>query len=442
MKILLVNDCPSGLDGSGGVEMYIPQLQQALAKQGIQTALLTQQMRGRPEILEKTKFLIPDFNAPPLRKQPLRNLRQHRAALKKAAGCIREFNPDVIHIHNLMNPGALHMLRQCGIPIVKSIHDCRPFCVKPPPVVASRLIGGSETFCDIHFGLHCWSRCYAGSGNTLKDRIEAWSFFPANLRALHEIRQADQMVVYSRYLKELALSRMPDERRIHVVHHFSEAEDAPEDLSAKPEGTPVFIYAGRLSPEKGVLHIFDALERIPHTACTVIIAGDGPIRNEVERRRQDCCPAHTVEVRGFVRQQQLYELYRRSSVLLFPSIGSEGCPLTGIESMYFNTPAIGYDTGGVGEWLVNGETGVLLPRGDIAGLARAMAELAADPARTARLGRQARAFVSRKFRKETHINRLLEIYELAMKARCGMRDSLARIARPASRITHNKDPFP
>jgi len=415
VRVLLVNDYPAGLAGSGGVELHIPQLEKALAEQGIQTALLTAQLPESPEIHTADRFAIPEFDAPPLRKRFWRNIRKHRTALKKAAECIREFNPDVIHIHNLMNPGALHMLRQC-VPIVKSLHDCRPFCVKPPPVVASRLIGDSEEFCDISFGRHCWPRCYARSGKSAVERLEAWSFFPANLRALHEIVQADQMVVYSRYLKELALRKMPDEQRIHIVHHFTDSENAPEDLSTKPADRPVFIFAGRLSPEKGILQIFDALERIPEIACKVVIAGDGPMRDEVERRSRICHLSHTIEIEGFIGQKKLYELYRQSSALLFPSIGSEACGLSGVEAMYFNTPAIGYDTGGVGEWLVSGETGILLPRGDIAGLARAMAELASDPEKTARLGRQARAFVSRKFTKEKHINRLIDIYKLAIKS--------------------------
>jgi glycosyltransferase involved in cell wall biosynthesis len=421
--VLLVNDCPTGLDGSGGVEMHVPQLQRALAERGIQTGLLAHQLRGCPEFRKEDQFLIPDFNTPPLRKRPLRNIRQHHAALNKAAEWIREFKPDVIHIHNLMNPGALRMLRQCGVPVVKSIHDCRPFCVKPPPKVAFRMIGDSEELCDISFGKRCWRPCYARAGKTMKDRVEAWSFFPANLRALRETVQVDQLVVYSRYIEELALRMMPDEQRIHVVRLFTDAADVPEDLSVKPADLPVFIYAGRLSPEKGVLQIFDALERIPQTVCRVIIAGDGPLRDEVERRSRNCHPSHEVEVKGFAGRKQLFELYRRSSVLLFPSIYGEAFGLSGIEAMYFNTPAIGYDAGGVGEWLVNGETGILLPRGDVAGLARAMAELASDPEKTARLGRQARAFVSQKFRKETHINRLMEIYEQAMKARCGIRDA-------------------
>ena len=55
------------------------------------------------------------------------------------------------------------------------------------------------------------------------------------------------------------------------------------------------------------------------------------------------------------------------------------------------------------------------PRGDIAGLARAMTDLASDPQQTARLGRQARVFVSQKFRKQTHVRQLMDIYERALQ---------------------------
>ncbi|HKL21375.1 MAG TPA: glycosyltransferase family 4 protein, partial [Tichowtungia sp.] len=120
---------------------------------------------------------------------------------------------------------------------------------------------------------------------------------------------------------------------------------------------------------------------------------------------------------GFVKQKQLYALYRRSTVLLFPSIGSEGCPLVGLEAMYFGNTAIGYDTGGAGEWLVDGQTGIRVERGDIDGLAQAMARLAADPQERFRLRRQAREYVRAKFRCEQHIRDVIHLYHQAIQDR-------------------------
>jgi glycosyltransferase involved in cell wall biosynthesis len=416
MRVLIVNDCPPGLSGAGGVETHIRQLKEALIARGIDTAILASQTRGLPERREDGLFLIPDLNSPPLRKHFLRNRHQQQTALKKAAEVIRQFKPDVINVHNFMNPGVLHLLRNSG-PVVKSLHDCRPFCVKPPPVVQSRMIGDTEEFCDITFGRRCWKCCYAHSGNTCIKRIEAWSYFPANLKSLDEILQFDRIVTYGSYLKELASRKFRDEQRIHIVHHFSDAEQASADVPIKPVVDPVFLYSGRLAPEKTPQHIFQALERIPDISCKVIISGDGSLREDIERRARTVPPRHKVEIKGFVDQTQLYELYKQSSILLFPSISSEGCPLVGIESMYFGNTAIGYDTGGAGEWLVDGLTGIRVPRGDVDGLAKAMARLAADPEETARLRAQARAYVSQKFQRERHISQLIDIYKKTIQDR-------------------------
>jgi glycosyltransferase involved in cell wall biosynthesis len=414
MKVLIVNDCPPGQSGSGGVETHIRQLKEALIERGVDAAILASQRRGFPEQLEDGLFLIPNLNAPPLRKHLLENYRQQQTALKKAEEIIRQFNPDVINVHNFMNPGVLHLLRKSG-PVVKSLHDCRPFCVKPPPVVQSRMIGDTEEFCDMTFGRQCWKCCYAHAGHTPIERIEAWSYFPANLKALDETLQFDRIVTYGSYLKELALRLFNDEQRIHIVHHFSDAEQASAGFEITPTDEPVFILAGRLAPEKTPLHVFQALERFPDIPCRVIIAGDGPLREDVERCARAVSPLHKIEVKGFVGQAGLYELYRQSSILLFPSISSEGCPLVGIEAMYFGNTAIGYDTGGAGEWLVDGLTGIRVERGDIDGLARAMTRLIADPEETTRLRRQARDFVSRKFTKNNHISQLTDVYERAIQ---------------------------
>ncbi len=415
MRVLLVNECPTNIAGSGGVEIHVRQLCNALQERGVQAGILASQLRGLPREETLQEVRIPAFRTPPLRKRFVKNHLEHRNALKKARRYITELRPDVIHIHNLMDPGALHMLRTCNIPVIKSTHDCRPFCVKPPPVIASRLIGDSETFCDISLGLACWRRCYAHAGKTPMDRIQSWSYFPYNLAACGEIAQADHLIVYSRYLKKLALRKMSDPQRIHEIPLFTAAEQAANPSTPKPKGMPRFLFAGRLSPEKGILKIFDALDRIPEVSCNLTIAGDGPIRSAVEQRIQHSHPRHEIEMTGYLDQPRLYDLYRNTSVLLFPSIGSEGCPLAGIEAMYFGATAIAFDTGGVEEWLVDGKTGILLPRGDVAGLANAIAGLASSPLRIEELGREAQCFVQQKFNRSNHLDLLIETYKTAIQ---------------------------
>ncbi|MFH0878299.1 MAG: glycosyltransferase family 4 protein [Lentisphaerota bacterium] len=417
MKIMLVNDVPVGLAGSGGVEKHVLELERALREAGHQTVLLTHQLRGQPEVQSAGRYLIPHFNAPPLRKRPARNYLDQSRALEKVQRIVADENPDVIHVHNFMNPRALRLLRRLR-PVVKSIHDCRPFCTKPYPAVASRLIGDSETFCDITFCWRCWSRCYLRAGCTWVEKMDAWSSYPANMRALREIAAFDKVVVYSRYLGELAAACVSKEK-IELVHFFTEAEKM-EEAAAQPDDPPVLFFAGRLAPEKGIRHLFKAVEALPpDLRFRLVIAGDGPLREEAAAWAARRPAGGPVELAGFLSYEPMMDWYRRAYVVLFPSIGSEGCPLTGIEAMYAGAPVIGFDVGGVGEWLVNEETGVLLPRGDIAGMTRAIADLLRDPARRRAMGERARKYVGAKFRKALHLQRLSEVYEGAIRARKG-----------------------
>lgn len=411
MKVLIVNDRAPCLDGSGGAETHVRQLKKALEEQpGITVAILAGRHEGEPELVEEDRFLIPNLDLPPLRKHALKNRRKQQAALARAETLIRGFGPDVIHVHNFINPAVLRMLRRYG-PAVKSLHDVRPLCIKPPPITASRLIRNTERLCTGNCGLHCFFRCYALAGDTLTDRMASWAQFPANMQSRREVLKYQQIVTYGSYLRDFAARVHPAPERIHVVPHFTDAERASAGVEIRPLDETVFLFAGRLSYEKGLLHIFRALEQIPDIPCRVIIAGDGPLRDEVAQRARSVSPQHRIELPGFVRQEALYDLYRRSSVLLFPSIGAEGCGLVGPESMYFGNTAIGYDTGGAGEWLIDGVTGIRVERCDVDGLARAMARLATHPDERLALRVRAREFVRQKFRREAHVSDLIEIYE-------------------------------
>jgi glycosyltransferase involved in cell wall biosynthesis len=418
MRVLLVNDHSPGLSGCGGVEIHVHQLKEALTEAGLTVGLLAGQPAREPERVEDDLFLIPHLDSPPLRKHALDNRRKQQAALKRAEELICRFRPDVIHVHNFMNPGVLNLLRACS-PTVKSIHDVRPFCVKPPPITACRLVGNTTKFCDRSFGPGCFWRCYALAGASVTDRLASWTLFAANMRSLNEIIKYDRIVTYGTFLRDLAGRQVPDPGRIHIIHQFTAAERAAAGVVPKPHAEPVFIFAGRLSPEKGPQYIFDALDRIPDVSCRVILAGDGVLGEDLRRRANTASPRHRIELKGFLNQKQLYDLYRRTSVLLFPSIGSEGCPLVGLEAMSFGNTAIGFDTGGAGEWLVDGQTGIRAQRGNVEALSRAMARLAARPTERFRLRCQAQSYVRDKFKKEMHIGGLIKVYEQTIHDRSG-----------------------
>jgi glycosyltransferase involved in cell wall biosynthesis len=134
---------------------------------------------------------------------------------------------------------------------------------------------------------------------------------------------------------------------------------------AKP---PEVLYAGRLSPEKGVLELVEATEDMK-----LVVAGDGPLRSRVPRAL------------GFVPHDQLERLYARAAVVACPS-RREGFGVACLEAMAHARPVVATDVGGLRDLVVDGQTGLVVPPRDSEALRAALERLLADGELRRRLG--------------------------------------------------------
>jgi glycosyltransferase involved in cell wall biosynthesis len=154
--------------------------------------------------------------------------------------------------------------------------------------------------------------------------------------------------------------------------------DVPADYSAEDE-PPFVLYAGRLSPEKGILDLVEAADGIP-----LVVAGDGPLRGQV--------PAAL----GFVPHDELLRLYGRAAVVAVPS-HREGFGVVCAEAMAQGRPVVAGAVGGLLDLVVDGETGLHVPPGDVESLRAALVRLLADPELRRRLGNAGRERVRERF---------------------------------------------
>jgi glycosyltransferase involved in cell wall biosynthesis len=147
--------------------------------------------------------------------------------------------------------------------------------------------------------------------------------------------------------------------------------DIPETVP-EPDEPPHVLYAGRLSPEKGILELVEAARGMP-----IVVAGDGPLRDRLP------------EALGFVPHDRLLGLYERAAVVACPS-HREGYGVVCAEAMAHGRPVVASAVGGLRDLVVDGETGLLVPPGDVAALRGALERLLGDGALRARMGRAAR----------------------------------------------------
>jgi glycosyltransferase involved in cell wall biosynthesis len=154
---------------------------------------------------------------------------------------------------------------------------------------------------------------------------------------------------------------------------------------------PVFAYLGRLKRYKGVHHVIRAFAAMNDPRATLEIAGAGDYRVALERLAASLDLGERVRFLGRIREEDKLALLRRAWALVFAS-PKEGWGITNLEAAACGTPVIASNSPGIRESVRDGETGFLVPHGDVSAMAAAMTRLAADPALVSRLGAQARRF--------------------------------------------------
>lgn len=156
---------------------------------------------------------------------------------------------------------------------------------------------------------------------------------------------------------------------------------------------PLFAYLGRLKRYKRVDLVIEGFARAAVPEATLEIAGAGDHRPALERLVGSLDLSERVKFLGRISESEKLALLRRAWALVFTS-PKEGWGITNLEAAACGTPVVASDAPGLRESVRDGETGFLVPHGDVAALAAALHRLAGDPALVARLGQQGRAFAT------------------------------------------------
>lgn len=162
-----------------------------------------------------------------------------------------------------------------------------------------------------------------------------------------------------------------------------------------PGGDPI-VYAGRLTPEKGIMVLAETWSRFPNLPPLVVF-GDGPARSALEG-------VPNVILRGHRPHADVLEQLAKARAVVVPSLWPEPFGRVVIEAAAYGTPAIVGNTGGLPELVADGVTGFIVPRGSAAAIAGAVGALHPDMREASR-----NAFM-RRFAAPVVTPRLIEVY--------------------------------
>ncbi len=163
----------------------------------------------------------------------------------------------------------------------------------------------------------------------------------------------------------------------------------PDPGSRAP--VPTFAYLGRLKRYKGVEIVIRAFAALARTDAVLEIAGAGDDRARLEALARSLDLGARVRFLGFVSEAEKLALLRRAWAVALAS-PKEGWGLTNVEAEACGTPVVASDSPGIRESVRHGETGFLVPHGDVAAMAAAFGRIAGSPSLVSEMGARARAF--------------------------------------------------
>jgi glycosyltransferase involved in cell wall biosynthesis len=184
---------------------------------------------------------------------------------------LRRIDPEVTHVHNLFPNYGERWVRDWDGPLVCTVHNVRPVCAAGTFVRDGRACTDCLTAAGPLPALR--HRCYRGSAVATAPLVWAQRIRPPRQPLLS---RADRILVPADRVRTLWARTGVPEDRLHVLPHFV---PGPRTPTSPATARTSFVWAGRLSPEKGLADLLRAWpDRLPLT-----VLGDGPERDRCER---------------------------------------------------------------------------------------------------------------------------------------------------------------
>lgn len=347
MKILQINKF---YFLKGGSERYLFDLSKLLKQKGHKVIPFSMKdERNFPS--EYSEYFIENIN---LHKFNLKNIFKffyNYEAVQKLEKLIKKEKPDIAHLHNIahqLTPAIIKILKKHNIPVVQTLHDYKLICPN------SKLFTGSK-YCEACRGgkyYNCFFRnCMHNSrAMSFLGMLEAY----LNSRIKKAYDDVDMFIAPSEFMRNVCLKFGVSGKKIKTVYNFVEIENLK--ISAINYQEEYLLYFGRLTEEKGVMMLVEAMKNVK-SEIKLKIVGAGPDHKKLEIRTEKLGLKKRVEFLGPKYGTSLKELIKGSKAVVMPSVWPENMPYSLLESMSVGKVVIAARVGGMTELIENGVNG-------------------------------------------------------------------------------------
>lgn len=397
MKILHVNN---NFEYFGGSEQYLFSVCRELGRTGFKNIVIhgSSSTDTHKNIVERSYGIpfLDDFDR--CRRRPVTN---------EIQSIIKEEKPDIVYLHNMHNPYVVDVLT-AALPVVKFVHDHELYCIK-----TTRMLNGK--LCTNSWHLICLVNAFRGDGYRCMERrrlsiIARKTKLMVLTKYIH--KKIRRFVVASEHIKNNLVSQGYAKNKIDVIPYFTET---PKGVK-RERGNNTILFVGRLLTEKGPDILIDVLTLLKESFRCVIVGRGSPHYESILRAKiKDRRLGGRIELVGWCDNRDLGKYYTDAALFAFPSIWPEPFGIVGIEAMAHSLPVIAFNVGGIPDWLKDGKTGFLIERGDKISFAQKIDLLLTDKFLQAELGRNAHERALQYYGKDSHIKKLVAVFQDVVK---------------------------
>lgn len=264
-----------------------------------------------------------------------------KSVFKTLSTCIQmnaePIDADVVHCHTWYAHFAGIVAKLCyGTPLVITTHSLEP--------------------------LRPWKREQLGRGYDASSWVEKTA-----------IEMADALIAVSKETKEDVIKHFDvDESKVHVIYnginlqqYVTTSETSTLDEYGVDKNKPYVLFVGRITRQKGIIHLVNAIKYIDPNTQIVLCAG-APDTPEIGKEMEDAVNEvkktrdNVIWIDKMITKEEIIQLYSHADVFCCPSI-YEPFGIINIEAMACNTAVVASAVGGIKEVVVHGETGLLIP---------------------------------------------------------------------------------
>jgi glycosyltransferase involved in cell wall biosynthesis len=323
------------------------------------------------------------------------------SSARKVSKLIREFKPDIIHVHNLFfiaSPSVIYAAKKYKVPVVLTVHNYRLIC-------ANALLLRDNKVCELCInkkfpiaGIRY--RCYRNSA--------AASALVTLITGFHKFfntwkNKVDRYITLNEFSRSKLLH---SSLQVSSQKMITKTNFIPEAAAAGTVREDFFLFAGRIVVEKGVYVLANAFAQMPNEKLVII--GEGPEKSLLQEQYKGYS---NISYTGALDKHQVRDYMCRCKALICPSIWYEGAPLTIIEAFATGTPVIASRLGAMSESITDGFNGLHFTAGDVNDLKDKISLFIREAAGTRMFYKNARQTYLDKYTVDIHYRSILKIYE-------------------------------